>query len=101
MATMFKERFTRNPMQVFADASGLGEDMLEPDTESMERREDMHRLALGQDPTASDVVAAPDKPKIQIGPLFGIMAALLLLGLLVAGGERTPPPQLSSGRRFR
>jgi hypothetical protein len=101
MATIFQERFTRNPLEVFAEASGLGEDMLEPDTESMERREDMQRLALGQDeatPNGGAPMTAP-APKIQIGPLFGIMAALLLLGLLVAGGERSPTPV--SGRRFR
>ena len=88
MTTMFKAGFTRDALGIFAEASGLGEDMLEPDAVGIEQTQDATRLQLSQ----------TEKPKIQIGPLFGVMAALLILGLLVSGGQTK---QLSSGRRFR
>ena len=81
MPTIFEERFTRDVGAIWADATGLGEDMLEPNPEAdMVPKITSDKLAsLGQ-----------EKPQVRLGPLFAIMGALLILGLLVAGGNRRP-----------
>jgi hypothetical protein len=91
--TMFQERFTRDVEAIFADASGLGEDMLEPDTETMLMKRDLIERPNGM---GQDEPAAP--PQMQLGPLFALLGGALILVLLLAA-PRAPRPRLQG--RFR